>query len=124
MKVDLLEVHKTVLTLQKKNALVKKEPGFRHYPTHLYEEKFGGALAVKGYLSKGHRSWNMDGVEGVLVPDEAVTKLQWTEEIAITMNEDLGSTEAGHSAHQLDIMQGTMYQSFWNESSRGLGVHL
>ena len=68
-KVDLQEVHKKVLTLQKKNSSVKKKPGFRHYPTHLYEEKFGGALAMNGYLSKGHRSWNMDGVEGVLVPD-------------------------------------------------------
>ena len=125
MKVDLPAIHKKVLVLQNKKAMQKERPGFKHYPTALYEEKewpggFKGPLATNGMLSKGHRAWTMDGVPGVLVPDEQVTSIRMTEEMAILMNENIGATDDGHTSQQLELMQHTMFQSFWNESSGGL----
>ena len=57
------------VTLKVTNArkMITDRPGWDHWEKKLYEAEFG-QLATNGKLLEGHRSWELHGVEGVLVP--------------------------------------------------------
>ena len=82
---DWAAVKDQTLTLQYKRSLVKKRPGWKHYAMSHYVDTFG-SLETNGKLLCGHRRWELDGVDGVLVPDDAVTKIRYTEEIAAQLD--------------------------------------
>ena len=82
---DWAAVKDQTLTLQYKRSLVKQRPGWKHYAMSHYVDTFG-SLETNGKLLCGHRRWELDGVDGVLVPDDAVTKIRYTEEIAAQLD--------------------------------------
>ena len=49
-----------------------------------YYNTLNGDLNTNGKLLEGHRFWTLDGVKGVLVRDEGVTQISFSEELAST----------------------------------------
>ena len=62
------------LTLNKKDAIVKKRPGFEFYPDSYYVGVYGD-IDTNGKLALGRRRWQMDGQSDVLVPDKLTTNI-------------------------------------------------
>ena len=117
---DYNDVEKQSVVLYNRHKLQKKKPGYLHYEKVYYEEQFGGPLETNGCLSKGHRVWTLDGVEGVLVPERPVTKVRMIDEIEAGMQQEIGSTANGDSADALAGMLQTLGTSLWQENSGGV----
>ena len=111
--------NQTKLRMEMKSQLVKKKPGYTHYPTAEYVRDFG-SLATNGKRDAGHREWTLDGLEGVLVPDKQVTRIEMNEEMSSILETEIASTgDAGMSLPALQTMQQSLASSFWSESSGG-----
>lgn len=78
-----IETQAAKMSLEKKNKLRKKRPGFSHMPMAHYTAQERD-LNANGKKAFGHRLYILDGVLGVLTPDAPVTRIELEEEIAIS----------------------------------------
>ena len=119
--IDWVAAEKKALVIQKKQSLTKRKPGLRHLELAFYTEKYGD-LQTNGMLQRGHRLWTLDGTKGVLVPDDPVTYLEFTEELSAIMTQEVASTEGPDavSGQELGSLQSSIAGSFWHESSGGV----
>ena len=92
---DFQEIEAKSVTLYQRQKLQKEKPGYLHYERQYYEAQFNGPLETNGCLSKGHRQWVLDGVDGVLVPEAPVTKIKMLEELESCVATEMGSTGNG-----------------------------
>ena len=121
--VDWCMVEHRSLQIHHKRSMIKKKPGYKHLEMSFYVESHGD-LATNGMLSKGHRLWTLDGIRGVLVPDDPVTYLEFTEEISTLMSQNVGSTEGpdGLSLGDLENLHQSIGASLRHETSGGAGA--
>ena len=62
----------------------------------------------------------MDGEHGVIIPDDLVTYIAFEEELSVMYEQEVGSCE-DLCEGDMKSMQNSIYGSFWNESSGGVG---
>jgi uncharacterized membrane protein YgcG len=109
---------KRALKIVHKKSMVKKKPGYKFMPLAFYITQHGD-LHTNGMLSQGHRPWTLDKVQGVIIPDDPVTFIEFTEEISAIYEQEIGDEET-HTASEMGAMQNAIAGSFWAESSGGV----
>ena len=100
--------------VESKNMVVQK-PGYRHFPLQEYSIDFPEGLAH--YEKEGHRAYCLKGIDGVLVPDRQITKINFDEVTSIESRKDLMKDvieQAGLTDEQVNANMDNFAGGFFN----------
>ena len=88
LKVDWDGVKNNVKLKQvKKRDTVKKKPGYSHVELKYYESQHG-SLDTNGKRKEGHVEYQLDGIDGILIPDAPITRIEFNEHDSAEVHED------------------------------------
>jgi len=86
--IDWVTAEKTALALVRTMQMNIRKPGWEHQEWNFYMANHDNRIETES----GHREFTWQGTRGVLIPDKPITKIEFNEQIAAVMSQDLGST--------------------------------